>query len=182
MAPAVTAPSPFERLLGAEFARLPAPVRRIHSLSRALTVAGQAEVSAAPGLWPWLIAAVAGLPKPGSEVPVEVVFAPDGRGGERWRRRFAGRRYASTLGLGAEGTIVERMGPFSLAFHLRPRSDGLEWSLVAWRFAGLPLPRATLPAISCRESGEGGRFRFAIRVAFPLVGPVVSYRGWLAPS
>ena len=28
---------------------------------------------------------------------------------------------------------------------------------------------------------EDGRFRFDVAISVPLVGPVVRYRGWLAP-
>ncbi len=41
------------------------------------------------------------------------------------------------------------------------------------------MPRRLGPRIAAREWEEEGRFRFAIDVALPLVGPVVRYTGWL---
>ena len=60
--------------------------------------------------------------------------------------------------------------------------DGVAWLLVKWSFLGIPLPRWTLPTVNCFESGDGERFVFDIDVVFPLIGPVIHYRGWLLPQ
>jgi hypothetical protein len=177
--------SPFQSLLGAAFGQLPAPVRHLHSLSHAVTTSGLAEVRADRGLGPWLICRLAGLPKPGRDVPVTVSFRPDGRGAERWQREFATRHYASTMrvdAVGKEPLLGERFGPFDLYFCLTPSARGLAWSLVGWRLLGLRLPDWTLPRLECFESSEGERFVFDIDAAFPIVGHVVHYRGWLVPQ
>jgi hypothetical protein len=179
--------SPFETILGADFACLPEPVRRLHAVTQAVETAGRAEITAAPGLVPWLICRLAGLPRAGHEVPVSVAFHVDRDGGEYWRRRFAGRRYASGFaagggrGRGHEGLLLERFFPFQLYHRLTPRPDGLAWLLVEWRLLGIPLPGWTLPTVNCFESAEGERFRFDIDVCFPIVGRVIHYRGWLVP-
>ena len=54
--------SPFQVLLGGDFARLPAAVRRVHALSDSLNTAGRAKVSVADGMLPWLVCRIAGLP------------------------------------------------------------------------------------------------------------------------
>jgi hypothetical protein len=41
------------------------------------------------------------------------------------------------------------------------------------------LPAWTTPRIACLESVDGERFLFDIDVAFPLIGHVIHYRGWL---
>lgn len=181
--------TPFQRILGAAFDDLPAPVRALHGLTIDAHTAGLAEIraSATPGAW--LLCKVAGLPKPGRDVPVSVSFHPDGRGCELWKRRFDERRYASTMEAGGghdDGLLIEHFGPFDLLFRLEGRQGRLAWSLVGWRLLGVPLPAWSRPTIECSESGDGNRFVFDIDVAFPLVGPVVHYRGWLdvipAPS
>ncbi|HZT87085.1 MAG TPA: DUF4166 domain-containing protein [Stellaceae bacterium] len=177
--------SPFEVLLGAAFDRLPAPVRHLHGLRADIATAGRAEVTAAGGFLPWLIRTLSGLPRPGRDVPVTVAFHIDGRGGEYWRRRFAGRRYASGFAAGAgrhEGLLLERFFPFELYHRLTPHEDGLAWRLVEWRLLGLKLPAWTLPTVNCFESGNGDRFVFDIDVVFPIAGPVIHYRGWLLPQ
>lgn len=177
-----TPPSPFQVLLGSDFARLPEPVRRLHGLSYTAAAAGRAEVEPGGGVLAWLIRTVARLPRPGRDVPVTVSFRPDDKGGEYWRRNFAGRRYASGFaarGAGAEGRLLERFGPFALYHRLTPRADGLAWLLVEWRLLGVPLPGWTLPRVNCFESADGDRFLFDIDVRFPIAGPVIHYRGWL---
>lgn len=172
----------FRRLLGADFERLPAPVRELHSLSETTATAGRADIAAAPGLAAWFLRWFAGLPQPGHDVPVSVTFHIEGQGRERWERQFATRRYSSTMMAGtgeAKGLLFEYFGLFRLYFRLTVRADGLGWSLVRWRFLGLPLPRWTAPSIECLESADGARFVFDIDFAFPVVGHVMHYRGWI---
>jgi hypothetical protein len=179
------AASPFRQILGPGFDLLPDPVRRLHGLAARCETAGLAEVAVARGLLPWLMCRVAGLPAAGADVPVAVSFRPDGQGREYWQRQFARRRYASWMRPGtgaAAGLLVERLRPFEFRFRLSPAADGLEWRLVAWRLLGVPLPSWTLPQIRCRETGDGRRFVFDIDVRFPLIGPVIHYRGWLLPT
>jgi hypothetical protein len=174
--------SPFQRLLGADFERLPAAVRDLHSLGTSAVAAGRADIAAASNPAARLLRWFAGLPQPGQGAPVSVAFRPDGRGGERWERRFASRRYASTMTAGtggADGLLVERFGLFRLYFRLTPREDGLAWSLVRWRFLSVPLPGWSAPRIECLESGDGARFVFDIDVGFPVIGHVMHYRGWI---
>ena len=175
-------PSPFQQLLGADFAQLPEPVRRLHGLTAAAMTEGRAEVTAATGFWVWLICKLAGFPAPGRDVPVTVAFHTDGEGGEFWRRRFAGRRYASGFAVGTgrrAGLLCERFFPFVFFHRVTPSPQGLRWDLVAWRLLWLPLPRFLMPPTICFESGEGDRFIFDIDVKFPIIGQLIHYRGWL---
>jgi hypothetical protein len=47
--------SPFQQLLGSEFAILPEPVQRLHSLGADATTEGRADITAAKGILPWLV-------------------------------------------------------------------------------------------------------------------------------
>lgn len=157
-------------------------MRDLHGLSASAHTAGLADITAARNPGAWFLSWFAGLPRPGRDVPVTVAFHPDGQGRERWDRRFASRRYSSIMEAGAgrdAGLLIEHFGLFRLYSRLTVREDGLAWSLVRWRLLGVPLPRWTTPRIECLESGEGGRFVFDIGFAFPLVGHVIHYRGWL---
>ena len=115
--------TPFERVLGAAFANLPAPVRELHALRHSALTSGRAEITAEPGAMKWLLCKFAGLPKPGLDVTVSVQFIPVPRGSERWERRFGDRRYASRMeaGSGREaGCLIEHFGMFDLQFRLEP--------------------------------------------------------------
>ncbi len=176
-------PSPFQALLGDDFAVLPEPVRRLHSLARDAVTEGRAEITSPRGFLPWLICRVSGLPALGRDVPVTVAFHVDGKGGEFWRRRFAGRRYQSGFSAGTgrhAGLLCERFFPYVFFHRLTPSAAGLRWDLVRCRLLFLPLPRWLMPIAICFERGDGDKFTFDIDAAFPIVGPVVHYRGWLA--
>jgi hypothetical protein len=177
--------SPFQQILGPDFDRLPAPVRRLHSLPQDTDTAGHAEITAPSNPAAWLVSRLAGLPAPGRDVSVTVAFHVDGDGGEYWRRRFAGRRYASGFRAGSgihAGLLLERFWPFNLYHRLTLGEGGLAWLLVEWHLFGIKLPGWTLPTVNCFESGDGDRFVFDIDVVFPIVGPVIHYRGWLLPA
>ncbi len=183
-------PSPFEVLLG-DMAGLPEPVRRFHSTREALVTRGRAEITQSPSWKARLLCLLAGLPRPGRDVPCSVVFSPLGDGREHWARDFAGRSYKSVMrasspvkdGKREPPHLVERFGPFGvfdLHFKLTPTDRGLEWNLIGWDLLGHTLPPASVPRIACLESGDGARFRFDIDVAFPVIGHVITYSGWLA--
>lgn len=177
--------TPFQYILGTAFDSLPPPVRALHALDASVCTSGKAKITAAANPAAWLLCLVAGLPKPGPDVPVSVWFHPDDGGGEFWDRRFARRRYASRMKAGQHddhGLLIEHFGPFNLLFRLVPDSRGLNWSLVGWRLLGLPLPAWSRPTIECSETGCADRYVFDIDVAFPLVGHVVHYQGWLVPA
>jgi hypothetical protein len=171
--------SPFERLLGSMLTQLPLPVRRAHSLRAPFAMVGSAEITTASGLCPWLIFWFAGLPCAGRDVDVRVVFEPKENGEEYWDRRFADRGYTSTRD---QGFLIEHFGPFDLRFQLNVLPQGLAWTLVGWRSLRVPLPRWSVPRIKCLESADGDRYTFDIDVAFPWIGRLIHYRGWLVPQ
>jgi len=78
--------------------------------------------------------------------------------------------------------LVEHFWPFTYYHRLTASPNGVAWLLVKWRLLGFPLPHWTLPTVNCFESGDGERFVFDIDVVFPLIGPVIHYRGWLLPQ
>jgi hypothetical protein len=174
--------SPFERVLGPELERLPAPVRRLHSLRAPLATAGRAEITAANNFLARFMRWSAGLPRPGSNVGVSVVFTPLEEGREDWDRKFADRHYASVMEAGEgpdQGSLIEHFGLFDLRFQLQVVPEGLSWSLIGWRCLGIPLPRWSVPRIACVEGGDGERYTFDINVTFPVIGWLMHYRGWL---
>jgi hypothetical protein len=133
----------------------------------------------------WLICWSAGLPRPGRDIDVSVDFEPRHNGAEHWDRLFGDRRYASLIVAGTgrdNGFLIERFGPFQLRFQMTVLPEGLGWLVVGWRLLGVPLPRWSTPHIKCLESADGDCFTFDIDVAFPVIGWLMHYRGWLAPQ
>jgi hypothetical protein len=174
----------YRRLLGDAYASLPAPIRALHDLKDTLSVEGRATVERGLGLLARVIAALVGFPSAGRDVPVKVDFTlRDGR--EIWRRDFAGRTFVSTQEAGQgrfERLLCERFGPFAFGIALVCDAERLTLVFRGWSAFGIPLPRALAPRATAYEHAEDGRFRFYVEIKLPLIGLIVRYQGWLAPS
>lgn len=174
----------YARVLGEAWDTLPAPLRKLHSVHGVLTARGMADVQRGGGLVAQLVAWIFGFPRAGNEVPVEVRFETDGRGGEIWHRSFAGCRFRSYQWAGtgrSDKLVCERFGAF--AFSLAAVVDREKLRLIPrrWSMFGIPLPRALAPRGDTYEYAEDGRFCFHVEIALPLIGLVVRYKGYLVP-
>ena len=171
-------PPLYARIMGADFDRLPPAVRAKHEVCGDAGATGEGMVERGHGLAARLIGAVMRFP-PTGRYPVHVAFA-EKDGVERWTRDFGGHVFGSELSE-KRGLVVERFGPIRFAFALPADGKGLAMALRRWSIFRIPLPRFLAPRIAAREwQEENGRFGFDVRVAMPLVGPVVRYAGWLA--
>ena len=175
----------YEQVLGTAFATLPASLQALHRPGPRARWAGRATVTRSASRMANLVARIFAFPAAGADIPVSVTFltAPDGR--ETWGRNFAGRLMLSTQQAGRgrnQHLITERFGP--LAFGLAMVTDGnrLRVIPVRWSLLGLPLPRRAMPRGQSYETEVDGKFRFHVEIAVPLIGPVVTYDGWLAPQ
>lgn len=178
-----TVPSLYRRALGARYEVMPAALRALHDMNGG-RASGRAEIDGA-ATWPGrLLARLIGFPPPGEDVPVTVEFVCRD-GGEIWSRSFSGwpLRSAQYLGRGRwKGRLVERFGVLAFAMAVPVSHEGLALKIVAGRCLGLPIPRLALPRVEATERmDEQGRFRFAVEIGLPLLGRLVSYRGWLEP-
>ena len=171
-------PPLYARVMGADFDRLPSAVRTMHEVCGDAGAAGEGMVERGRGVSARLIGRVMRFP-PTGRFPVHVAFA-ETDGVERWTRDFGGHLFASELSEN-RGLIAERFGPIRFALALPADGKGLKMELRRWSVFHIPLPRFLAPRIAAREwQEENGRFGFDVRVAMPLVGPVVRYAGWLA--
>jgi hypothetical protein len=174
----------YQRLLGAAWSRLPAPVRAMHDLADAMTAEGVASVERGRGWLSRLVAAVAGFPPAGDNIPVRVSFAR-ARGAEIWRRQFGATSFASIQEAGrgrADRLLVERFGPVAFGLALVLDQEKLWLVVRCWSVFGLPLPVALAPRGEAYESAEDGRFHFRVEIRHPFTGLIVRYRGWLVPQ
>ncbi len=174
----------YPRTLGPAFAALPASLQRLHQPGLRAQWSGRATVHSGSGPLATLIARLFGFPKAGTDIPVTVTFrtAPDGT--ETWARNFAGRLMISTQEAGTgrnSHLIAERFGPFAFGLALVIRDNRLNILPRRWTLFGLPLPRALMPRGASYEEERDAIFRFHVEIALPLIGPVVTYDGWLQP-
>lgn len=169
----------FAQVLGAEFARLAAPVQALHRGRGRTRYAGRVDVEQATHPLARVLARVTRLPPAMRDAPLTVEFIADANG-ECWRRDFDGHAMHSRLHVDA-GSLTERLGPARLTFALTVDADGaLHWRIARVRLLGvLPLPRAWFDAVRCREGARDGRYAFEVDAAMPVIGCLVRYRGWL---
>lgn len=166
----------YRRVLGADFERMPAPVRALHGIIGDGGAAGRAIATRGSSPFARLACALAGFP-PAGEHALHVDFEEED-GVERWTRDFAGRRFSSELSQSGD-LLVERFGPLRFAFALEADETGLRMLMRHWSLFGLRLPLWLAPTSEAREWAEGDDFCFDVAIRLPWFGAVVHYRGWL---
>jgi hypothetical protein len=168
----------FQRALKG-FDSMPAAVRAAHVVDPASDLVGEVDVEGAANWMGRLIARVFSFPRPGEDLPAEVIIEREGDG-EVWIRRFGGQEFRSTINA-ANGRMTERFG--AITFDLDARADKRGFSLMIdeARIGGFTLPRFLTPNTSASaDVDREGRYRFDVTIELPFFGRLVGYTGWLA--
>lgn len=156
---------------------MPGMVAALHADCPRTRGRGIARVERGQGLVARLLALVIGFPPTGLAMPLDIeIVRSDAE--ERWTRRFAGQGFSSRL-TRRDGQVVEHVGPLAFAFDLEPIARGHRMVLRRWWCGPLPLPPGLAPRIAASETDENGRFGFDVRIALPLFGLLIAYRGSL---
>lgn len=125
------------------------------------------------------------FPETGTDVPSWLVIAPDGRGGQVWRRtfRFAVLRRFDALMLWDGTHVVERTRVADILWNVsRPDRDTIEIETVgaAVRIGRMAVrvPRAFVPHVRAVERASGDhRISIDLTMCVPGLGPVFGYSG-----
>lgn len=166
----------YRRVIGADYAALPQPVRDMHDLIGDAGASGRARVRRGRSMPARLVCAVMGFPVEG-EHDLHVSFE-ERNGVERWTRDFAGQTFTSELSqCGVH--LVERFGPMRFSFDLPSDAAGLTMAMRGWSMFGIPMPLWLAPRSEAREWAEGEDFCFDVPIALPGIGAVVHYSGRL---
>lgn len=167
----------YRQVMAADFDRLAAPVRTLHSLIGFGRAEGRGTVERGTSPLARLVGWMMGFPS-GGEYPVTVRFAAK-PGRERWTRQFGRHRFSSEMSRKGD-LLVERFGPLRFRFALAAATNGsLAMRACGWTAFGVPMPRWLGPRVAASECADGGRFRFDVVVSLPLIGLIVGYKGWL---
>lgn len=167
----------YQDLLGPKFGRLPPVVRRMHDVTGEVHAVGTGSVERGRNPLSRLLAMLLRMPRPGTWVPVSIVFR-QGRGGEWLIRDYDGRVLVTRqdAGAGADaGMLLERFGPVSLVISLDLEDDALAFTLKSARLVGLPLPRTLWPRITAYESAVDGWYVSYVDIGLPLIGRLIRY-------
>lgn len=169
----------FRSLLGEAYDTLPPQVRALHDAPS--TWRGEATIVRGTNPLARLCAWATQLPPSRERVPTTVAFeATDD--GEIWRRDFGGSRMVSHY-RARRGRLCERLGLVEFEFALGAEAGEIQWATERVRLFGLvPLPAAWFAHVRCREREHAGRYEFLVEAALPLVGRLIRYEGWLAPT
>jgi hypothetical protein len=170
----------YRKLLGTAWNELPPEIAAMH---RTTMARGRARVDRGRGVAARAIAAVVGFPAATDDTPVTVRFDAT-NGVETWTRTFGDRSFYSQQYAGngrSDRLLCERFGPLTFAMALVLDGGRLSLILRRWAVFGLPLPMWLCPRIDAYETVEGGTFHFHVAIGHKLIGPIVHYRGWLAP-
>jgi len=169
----------FPDLLGEDWSPLPDAIKRMHGDAQRLVARGLADVDGSMHLPARLLRHWFGLPEPGSQQALEVTIERNGTR-ETWTRRFPSMSMRSVLDRAIHAPLLdERLGYLTLYFELTTKQDAVDWRLHSARLFGLPLPRAFFGQVIARCRSDDQRYLFQIESPPPLLGSLVSYRGWL---
>ncbi len=174
----------YRQILGSAFDHLPPSLQRLHQPGPKSQWSGRATVQTGTSRLAILVARLFGFPRAGSDIPVTVTFRTAADGTETWGRNFAGRLMRSTQAAGRGRNthlITERFGPFAFGLALVLQDNRLNITPRRWTLFGLPLPKALMPRGNSYETERDGKFRFHVEIDLPVIGPVVTYDGWLLP-
>ncbi|MGV3533041.1 MAG: DUF4166 domain-containing protein [Chthoniobacteraceae bacterium] len=122
------------------------------------------------------------LPRPASDAATTLQIA-ETAGAQLWHRAF-GEDSISTRQWRENGWLVEYFAGWQLCFALFAVKGGLRYEQRGARLCArgirLPMPLPLSPRIQAREDAAGeGRVRVEVAVSLPVIGPLITYRGFL---
>jgi saccharopine dehydrogenase-like NADP-dependent oxidoreductase len=163
-------------------AKLPQVIVDFHNGSNSSVWQGRAQIERSSHLISRCVGWAVGLPDASADSPVGVTVERERDGTERWTRTFGGKQFHSTMNRGSDNSFWERFGALNFKLDLRVEDGRLLYPITKAHLFGLPMPRALLPKIAAFETvDEQDRFVFDVKIALPIGGLLVHYRGWLQP-
>lgn len=179
----------YPRVLGRQWTELALAVRAVHldESASVLQAKGSFVVRHGGGCLVRLLVRLLRMPAEGDRVETRLSVFRSGPG-ERWCRTFVGRRLATAQYETWSGLLAERFGLVELRFRLVVEGGALLYApagaSVGLGLLILPLPRRISPQVSAREESiaTSRRVRTTVRVALPLLGPLITYSGEIEPE
>jgi hypothetical protein len=167
----------YRRVMGAQFASLPAAVQRFHALTGTHVLEGWVDVEAPDSLAAAWLARALGSPRSAHSGALRFELHA-GPAMETWTRHFPARTMHSRM-TSSGSRLVEHLGWTRLVFDLVHAGDKLQMQLVSLRFLGIAAPSWLRPRVVAEESGDGSRLHFRVRAVLPVIGVVAGYTGYL---
>ena len=169
----------YRRVLGTDFDRLDPLLQAFHRTVPNQGL-GQLAVERSPRLIGRLLATFAGLPQTAERVLVDLDVTAIA-GGERWVRSFNGRPLVTTQRPWRD-LLLESGGPLTFGFRLVVEGGGMRFDQHRTWFLGIPLPKLLAPRVSAVVTPAAGGWHIDVRMAAPLIGPMIRYHGIIVPT
>lgn len=166
----------YRRILGTQFDCLPAVLQQFHDRQFA-TAHGRFEITRGRGMLRNLLAMLAGFPRAGSDVPVELQVTAIGDR-EHWSRDFGGQRL-ETVQWDHEGTLIEAAGPIRFAFDVTADDTSMHFAMRRAWFLSLPIPRLWAPRVTAVAAMHPLGWSVDVQVRAPVLGLLIRYAGVL---
>ncbi len=174
-----SAPYLYQQVLGDNFDKLPGALRAGHTVSNTKIMSGRVDVVRGKNPLSQLAAACIGFAKTGADQPITITMDVNNHR-EVWTRTIDGKSFRSVLSKGkCPHEIYERFGPVKFMMLFRIENEKLHYDIVAAKLLGLPFPKFLLPKSISHERVQGGRFFFDVEIKLPVLGRLISYKGWL---
>ena len=178
----VSAPSLYMGVLGPDWERLLALVRRLHQEGGAT---GRFTIRRGQGVLASLLGWLCRFPAAGEDVPTRLLVRREGAV-QHWERSFGGHTLASVQCAWEGGRMGERFGPVECVFQMRVVEGGLSYDQVgAWLCLGpwrLRLPRLLAPRVEglAIESAQG--MSVSVKIGSAFTGWLLTYEGHIQPE
>jgi len=171
----------FREVLDSAWEQLPTEIRQLHDVSGAQQYCGRAQVIRGRSALARIVGRVIGFPPSATDIPVTVTISCiDDH--EQWDRDFDGHTFSSVLSVGKgrlSNLVCERFGAAKFGMALSLEDGRLNYVPRGWTFLGIPMPRWLAPQGTMCEYVEDEKFHFHVEIKMPIVGHVVTYKGFL---
>ncbi|MBL4853367.1 MAG: DUF4166 domain-containing protein [Robiginitomaculum sp.] len=173
------APYLYQQVLGENFDELPDALRAGHAVSNTKIMSGRVDVVRGKNPLSYLAATCIGFAKTGTDQPITIIMDVKNQK-EVWTRTIDGQSFRSVLSKDKRPhEIYERFGPVKFKMLFRIENEKLYYDIVSAKLLGLPFPKFLLPKSVSHERVQGGRFFFDVEIKLPVLGRLISYKGWL---
>ncbi|MBS1700842.1 MAG: DUF4166 domain-containing protein [Armatimonadetes bacterium] len=164
----------YRDLLGQEYERLAPSLQIFHDGPGA---EGRFDVVWSPGWARWMACRIMQLPKPGSDLPTQLLVCAK-NGAEVWDRTFEKSKLV-TIQTAEKGYLCETKWPISFEFEVRIVDGGLDYSSKRTRILGCPLPSFLSVRIEATERPSEAGLYTRVRFLLPGLGQICQYEGEL---